>query len=162
MDNVSVDVAIEPKSYTMLNNYHELLSHLLPAKYSLQVIKRQTKKNANTLILDTLNMTDKSKRQSWINLEKRNFNEDFTPKRCQKIVQILKSNPQIGPFLYPVDPVALNIPNYLEVIKNPMDILTIENKIKLFEYNNDDEFYNDLWLIWNNAKVFNSPQTEIY
>lgn len=64
MDNVSVDVAIEPKSYTMLSNYHELLSHLLPAKYCLQVVKRQTKKNANTLILDTLNMTDKTKRQS--------------------------------------------------------------------------------------------------
>lgn len=144
MDNVSVDVAIEPKSFTMLSNYQELLTHLLPPKYSLLVLKRQTKKNANTLILDALNIADKTKRQSRINLEKRNFNEDFTPKRCQKIIQILKSSPQIGPFLYPVDPVALNIPNYLEVIKTPMDILTIENKIKLFEYNNDDEFYNDL------------------
>ncbi len=86
MDNVSVDVAIEPKSFTLLNKYQELLAHLLPAKYSLQVVKRQTKKNANTIILDNLSMADKSKRQSRINLEKRNFNEDFTPKRCQKIV----------------------------------------------------------------------------
>ena len=26
-----------------------------------------------------------------------------------------------------------------------------------FEYNNDEEFYNDLRLTWNNAKLFNSP-----
>lgn len=43
-----------------------------------------------------------------------------------------------------------------------MDISTIENKIKSYEYNNDEEFYEDVRLIWKNAKIFNSPTTEIY
>lgn len=61
-----------------------------------------------------------------------------------------------------MDPIALNIPNYFEIIKKPMDIQTIENKLKNYEYNNDEEFQEDLKLIWKNAKEFNSPSTEIF
>lgn len=61
-----------------------------------------------------------------------------------------------------MDPIALNIPNYFEIIKAPMDLSTIENKIKNYEYNNDEEFNEDLRLIWKNAKLFNSPATDIY
>ena len=43
-----------------------------------------------------------------------------------------------------------------------MDISTIEAKMKSYDYNNDDEFNDDLRLIWSNAKTFNSPTTEIY
>ncbi len=43
-----------------------------------------------------------------------------------------------------------------------MDLQKVENKVKNYEYNNDDEFYDDIRLIWNNAKIFNSPSTEIY
>ncbi len=43
-----------------------------------------------------------------------------------------------------------------------MDLTTVENKVKNYEYNNDDEFYEDIRLIWKNAKIFNSPTTEIY
>jgi hypothetical protein len=34
------------------------------------------------------------------------------------------------PFLEPVDPVALNIPDYPDVIKNPMDLFTIKVRSK--------------------------------
>lgn len=43
-----------------------------------------------------------------------------------------------------------------------MDIQTIENKLKSYEFNNDEEFQEDLKLIWKNAKEFNSPSTEIF
>ena len=34
------------------------------------------------------------------------------------------------PFIAPVDPVALNIPSYLKIIKKPMDFGTIEKNLK--------------------------------
>jgi bromodomain-containing factor 1 len=51
-----------------------------------------------------------------------------------------------------VDPIALGIPNYFEIISTPMDITTVENKVKDFIYNNDEEFNEDIRLIWRNAK----------
>lgn len=43
-----------------------------------------------------------------------------------------------------------------------MDLSTVESKVKNYSYNNDDEFNDDIRLIWKNAKLFNSPETEIY
>ena len=109
-----------------------------------------------------MSFPEKQKRQSRINLERMNFNEDFHFKRCSKILTILKSSHLAGPFLYPVDPIALNIPTYTEIVKNPRDLQTIEEKLKSYSYANDKEFDNDLMLIWSNAKIFNGPMTEVH
>lgn len=45
---------------------------------------------------------------------------------CVRMIRQLLNHKYSGPFVEPVDPVALNIPDYLEVIKNPMDLSTIE------------------------------------
>ena len=79
-----------------------------------------------------MSFPDKQKRQSRINLERMNFNEDFHFKRCSKILGLIKTSHLAGPFLYPVDPTALNIPTYLEVIKSPMDLQTVEEKLKSY------------------------------
>jgi bromodomain-containing factor 1 len=91
-----------------------------------------------------------------------NFNEDFHLKRCTKILGLIKTSHLAGPFLYPVDPIALNIPTYLDIIKTPMDLHTVEEKLKNFQYANDKEFDDDLMTIWSNAKTFNGPMTEVY
>jgi len=39
-----------------------------------------------------------------------------------------------APFNQPVDPVALNIPDYPIVIKNPMDLGTVRNKLRANAY----------------------------
>ena len=61
-----------------------------------------------------------------------NFNEDFHFKRCSKILNIIKNSHLIGPFMYPVDPIALNIPTYFEIVKKPMDLTTVEEKLKSY------------------------------
>lgn len=43
-------------------------------------------------------------------------------KKCIKIMEFLKKHPCAEPFKFPVDAEALNIPNYYEVIKEPMDL----------------------------------------
>lgn len=48
--------------------------------------------------------------------------------------QIFLEHPLSWPFLAPVDVVGLGIPDYLEVIKKPMDLGTIQKKLSDQEY----------------------------
>ncbi len=43
-----------------------------------------------------------------------------------------------------------------------MDLQTVEEKLKAYQYANDKDFDDDLMLIWSNAKTFNGPLTEVY
>jgi bromodomain-containing factor 1 len=61
-------------------------------------------------------------------------------------------------FLTPVDPVALKIPTYPDVIKHPMDLGTVESKLKNDQYASVQAFADDLQLIVDNAAKFNGPQ----
>lgn len=61
-------------------------------------------------------------------------------------------------FLTPVDPVALKIPTYPDVIKHPMDLGTVETKLKNDQYVSVQAFADDLQLIVDNAAKFNGPQ----
>jgi bromodomain-containing factor 1 len=59
------------------------------------------------------------------------------------------------PFVSPVDPVALNIPSYLKIIKKPMDFGTIEKNLKAGVYQSAKDFYNDAQLVFGNCYKFN-------
>ncbi|KAF1917135.1 hypothetical protein BDU57DRAFT_539334 [Ampelomyces quisqualis] len=59
------------------------------------------------------------------------------------------------PFVSPVDPVALNIPSYLKIIKKPMDFGTIEKNLKAGVYQSAKDFYNDAQLVFGNCFKFN-------
>lgn len=58
-------------------------------------------------------------------------------------------------FLAPVDPVALNIPHYHNIITNPMDLTTMETKLKSGQYSSVQDFVNDFYLIISNTRTFN-------
>ncbi|KAI8911563.1 Bromodomain-containing protein [Gorgonomyces haynaldii] len=66
------------------------------------------------------------------------------------------------PFLQPVDPIALGIPTYFDVIKNPMDLSTMRKKLDLWEYETADEFEADMRLMINNCFTFNPQGTDVY
>ncbi|KAH7392497.1 hypothetical protein BKA66DRAFT_439228 [Pyrenochaeta sp. MPI-SDFR-AT-0127] len=59
------------------------------------------------------------------------------------------------PFITPVDPVALNIPSYVKIIKKPMDFGTIEKNMKNGVYQSAKDFYNDAQLVFHNCYKFN-------
>lgn len=40
------------------------------------------------------------------------------------------------PFRVPVDPILHKVPNYFEIVKSPMDLRTMEKKLKNGEYSN--------------------------
>src|SRR6202012_5578905 len=60
-------------------------------------------------------------------------------------------------FLRPVDYMALNIPTYPEIIKKPMDLSTMEDKLKGNKYRTANDFMADFELIIQNSLTFNGP-----
>ncbi|RKP21841.1 Bromodomain-containing protein, partial [Rozella allomycis CSF55] len=78
--------------------------------------------------------------------------KDLTKKSYQDIA---------WPFLEPVDPIALGVPTYFDIIKHPMDLSTIKKKIDSREYRTSDEFHDDVLLMFNNCRTFNPPDSEI-
>lgn len=98
-------------------------------------------------------------------------------------IKALMKLPEAGPFLDPVDPVALCIPDYFDVIKEPMDLGTIRQKIEASSrkrpspegaseasegaadpklYNNLDDVSSDIRLVFSNAKKYNPPGHNVH
>ena len=93
-----------------------------------------------------------TKRKKKLPPELRFCDEVLTEVRKQKYYDIN------NPFLYPVDPVALNIPHYHKIVKKPMDLQTMGNKMSAGEYTSAKEFEKDFDLIVKNCKLFNGEE----
>lgn len=79
--------------------------------------------------------------------------------RCVIFHERLAAHPLAWPFLEPVDPVALNLPTYLEVIAQPMDLSTMWSKLLSGQYATPAAYRADLVLMFENAITFNSDDT---
>ena len=71
------------------------------------------------------------------------------------LLQHLLNNSQFSAFTKPVDHIALRIPDYYNVIKNPTDLLTIYTQFFLNKYENLQELADDIHLIWENCRKYN-------
>lgn len=65
------------------------------------------------------------------------------------------------PFREPVD--TTEVQDYLEVIKDPIDLMTIEKRIKKGDwYKSKQMLYRDLMLMVNNCKLYNDEASTYY
>ena len=78
-------------------------------------------------------------------------------KWCGSTLKTLKRHGDSGPFSMPVDPIALNIPDYFDKIKKPMDFSTIERKLNDMRYETPEDFIGDVKLVFENCFVYNPP-----
>ena len=76
-------------------------------------------------------------------------------KELTKMHMSLKRLKDAIPFTKPVDPVALNIPTYFDVIERPMDLGTMETKIKAQQYPSVAAYVTDFEQIVANTRKFN-------
>eukprot|EP00192_Tetraselmis_astigmatica_P010209 CAMPEP_0117665470 /NCGR_PEP_ID=MMETSP0804-20121206/9828_1 /TAXON_ID=1074897 /ORGANISM="Tetraselmis astigmatica, Strain CCMP880" /LENGTH=920 /DNA_ID=CAMNT_0005472887 /DNA_START=369 /DNA_END=3131 /DNA_ORIENTATION=+ len=60
----------------------------------------------------------------------------------------------------PVDAEALGIPEYYDIIKNPMDLGTVMRKLNRDEYEGALQLYSDIRLVWKNCFNFNEEDSE--
>ncbi|PAV63530.1 hypothetical protein WR25_07690 isoform F [Diploscapter pachys] len=66
------------------------------------------------------------------------------------------------PFRLPVDPHVLNIPDYFDIIKHPMDLQTIAQRLDQGQYRNPWAFCDDIWLMFDNAWLYNRKNSKVY
>ena len=86
-------------------------------------------------------------------------------KFCDHVLKELakpKHQNEYSAFAAPVDPVALNIPTYLSVIKTPMDFQTIRQKLDQGAYESAKDFEGDVRLVFQNCYKFNPPSHFVF
>jgi len=83
-------------------------------------------------------------------------------KKCLNLIQKLKKHNCVGPFLQPVDVEGLGLYDYYDVVSEPMDLSTVEKKLKNDNYSGVYEFGEDVRKIWSNALAYNAEGSSIY
>lgn len=78
-------------------------------------------------------------------------------KAISTVIANTKRSTHAASFSKPVDPVALNIPTYPDIITEPMDLGTMNEKVKNRKYENVQAFVYDFNLIIGNCERFNGP-----
>ena len=56
----------------------------------------------------------------------------------------------------------MNLPNYFDIIKTPMDLGTAKRKTEQGEYETEKEFVDDVLLVFQNAMTYNAPTNQVY
>ncbi|XP_032103770.1 bromodomain testis-specific protein isoform X3 [Sapajus apella] len=85
-------------------------------------------------------------------------------RHCSEILKEMLAKKHFSyawPFYNPVDVNALGLHNYYDIIKNPMDLGTIKEKMDNQEYKDAYEFAADVRLMFMNCYKYNPPDHEV-
>uniref|UniRef100_A0A8C2FD80 Bromodomain containing 3a n=1 Tax=Cyprinus carpio TaxID=7962 RepID=A0A8C2FD80_CYPCA len=85
-------------------------------------------------------------------------------KYCDVILKEMLSKKHAAyawPFYKPVDAEALELHDYHEIIKHPMDLSTVKKKIDSREYQDAQSFASDVRLMFSNCYKYNPPDHEV-
>jgi len=99
------------------------------------------------------------------NLKQINFDtplkeDDVT--NITKIITDIKSHPDSFIFHEPVRYLELGLLDYIQIIKRPMDLSTAMKKLKNMKYRFIIEVLDDIQLIWDNCKTYNTEGSDIF
>ncbi|XP_051570050.1 CREB-binding protein-like isoform X2 [Myxocyprinus asiaticus] len=75
---------------------------------------------------------------------------------------LYRQDPESLPFRQPVDPTLLGIPDYFDIVKNPIDLSTIKRKLDTGQYQEPWQYVDDIWLMFNNAWLYNRKTSRVY
>ncbi|OWK04072.1 hypothetical protein Celaphus_00013764 [Cervus elaphus hippelaphus] len=66
--------------------------------------------------------------------------------------------------LYRQDPESLPFrqPDYFDIVKSPMDLSTIKRKLDTGQYQEPWQYVDDIWLMFNNAWLYNRKTSRVY
>ena len=91
-------------------------------------------------------------------LKTRNLQAYFAP-----LIQLLMQHKDNhGIFNTPVDPDVQNLPTYYSIIKKPMDLGTVRDRLASGYYTSQSEIMDDISLVFRNAQKFNPAPHFIY
>ena len=82
--------------------------------------------------------------------------------KCLPLVEEILNDTNGDIFARPVDPVALRIHDYFDIIKKPMDLGTIKKRLEGLSYRSVEEFVDDVHLVFDNAMLYNPKSCEVH
>lgn len=90
-----------------------------------------------------------------------NKNPDSWKSECLTLLKTINKCEDSIPFRLPVD--IDEIPEYFDVIENPMDLSTVKENLLSDKYSNPNSLFRDLRLIFSNSRTFNTnKRSKIY
>jgi bromodomain-containing factor 1 len=126
-----------------------------PNNNGVPLIRRDSTKNADDRPKRPIH-PPKSKDFGYEPKKKKKLSPDL--RFCEEVLAELKKAKYFDfnqYFLTAVDPIALNIPNYHKVVKKPMDLQTMTEKLHTGQYSNQKDFEKDFLQIVKNCRLFN-------
>ncbi|XP_022235676.1 CREB-binding protein-like isoform X2 [Limulus polyphemus] len=76
--------------------------------------------------------------------------------------KLYRQDPESLPFRQPVDPQLLQIPDYFDIVKRPMDLSSIKRKLDTGQYQDPWQYVEDVWLMFDNAWLYNRKTSRVY
>jgi len=143
----------EPKKYVLMVYHDNAWKHLSPEELKEFMAK-------NTEVAKYLRDPAKVQSLKTPPVPPMGNLQDHWDKAAKKIMAHLWKMAGAVHFHNPVDAVALNIPDYFDVIKKPMDMSTIRTKLATCQYNNCKEFVDDVGLIFSNCISYNEEASD--
>ncbi|KAH9384230.1 hypothetical protein HPB48_026223 [Haemaphysalis longicornis] len=83
-------------------------------------------------------------------------------KYCNSILMEPLLNKRAWPFRNPTDAGLLGLCDYYEVIKHPMDMGMVKQKVDHRQYHSHEEFAKDMRLVFTKCYRYNPPQREVF
>ncbi|CAG9863013.1 unnamed protein product [Phyllotreta striolata] len=88
--------------------------------------------------------------------------DELRQKLMPTLEKLFRQDPESIPFRQPVDPQTLGIPDYFDIVKRPMDLSTIKRKLDIGQYADPWEYVDDVWLMFDNAWLYNRKTSRVY
>jgi hypothetical protein len=84
---------------------------------------------------------------------------DCWDKAAKRLLNSLWKHQHAWIFHEAVDPIKLNIPDYKDIVKQPMDLGTVKLKLNGNEYTKLQDFLHDVSLIFDNCILYNGESS---
>jgi len=85
--------------------------------------------------------------------------DEAMQRKCDQLVKSLMKRSQGVHFSRPVEWKKMGLLDYPKLIKEPMDLGTVSERIVKPYYQRLEHFVNDVRLVWKNAFIFNAPDS---
>jgi Bromodomain/TAZ zinc finger len=114
----------------------------------------------NTSVIPALTTDNITKHLSSLNKMTRLSARTVTQK-CLPILQELVDDQFGWVFRDAVDPLAMGLPDYFDVVKNPMYLELVKKKLQNAIYSDTKSFAHDVKLVFENAILYNGESSEV-
>ncbi|RLN52671.1 hypothetical protein BBJ28_00022210 [Nothophytophthora sp. Chile5] len=83
-------------------------------------------------------------------------------KKCSDVLEHFLKLESCDPFRERVNWEEWGLYDYLQVVKVPMDLGSVRNKLAKNEYKKPVDFARDVRLVWDNCKLYNQDGSDLY